>query len=148
MDFIYTINDRSGKIPIRAHLHKTGTTAYGENNERVKRHAINYLFEMIHSQRFNEIVREDNLEYALAAMWGDNGTKVVDLFGFRGVKDSWLRNPDVLSWDFRNGIFTRGAITCGDTLIMLGKEEDYRRRKNAGLETYMYGSEVTHYIVQ
>lgn len=136
MNFWLTIRDSSGKIPARAHLHRAGMGAYGNSDGERRRNAVQYLGELVHTQGFNRIVAENRLEYAIAAMWGDDGKRIADLFGFKDVKDKWPGNPDVMSWDFRDGVFTRGALTCGDTLIMLGGEERYRRT-TPDLETYM-----------
>jgi len=83
----------------------------------------------------------EQFDYLLAVMWGDKRTKVIDFFGYSDVQD-WPGNPDVSSWVLRDGVFmhkknlTRGDTTCGDSLIMLGEEERYRRTR-ANLSDYM-----------
>ena len=84
-------------------------------------------------------------DYFLAVAWGneESGQKVLDLFGFSGIRDWQTSNPDVTAWIFADGIYVSpqppNALTCGDALIMLGEEEKYRRT-TPDLETYLLGS--------
>ena len=86
--------------------------------------------------------------YVLAVMWGDKSRneKVIDFFGFSGINE-WPGNPDVSAWVMREGVYVsqerfgdiyvqNRKITCGDTLILLGREEQYRR-KTSTLEEYV-----------
>ena len=69
---------------------------------------------------------------------------MVDLFGFSDL-DSRLvpiklpGNPDVDNYVFRNGVYTpeRKTIVCGDGLIVLGAEEEYRRQETKNLAEYL-----------
>ncbi|MBI4116142.1 hypothetical protein HY449_00175 [Candidatus Pacearchaeota archaeon] len=140
MNFELLIRRNSEKIPVRAHLHRTGITAYGNTDEEIKRFAPEYLEEAIMSKEFNSLVEKHRLEYALAQMWADGNQRIIDFFGFGDLRGNWKGNPEVNSWDFRNGIFTKGAITCGDGLIMLGREEEYRRTTH-NIQTYMDSSD-------
>lgn len=80
-----------------------------------------------------------NYSYVLGAVWGDvkYGDKVIDLFGCK--LDDWSDNPDVLPYTFKNGIYRSysPSVYCGDTLILLGKEEEFRRAKKS-LEDYIF----------
>lgn len=74
----------------------------------------------------------------LGYAWGDRKTnqKVIDLFGFNDIND-WPGNPDVSAYVVRNGVLIRDElICCGDALILLGREEEHRRKKES-LEDYM-----------
>ncbi len=135
MGFIQGFGDFSEGIPTRAYLHSAGIEAYGGNSKEQFASARNYLGHAKNSVEFQEIKEQMGLEYTLAAIWAHGETRVIDFFGFGDVVNKWPGNPDVTSWDFRNGVFTRGALTCGDTLIMLGKEELYRRTTE-DLQTY------------
>jgi hypothetical protein len=75
--------------------------------------------------------------FLLAAIWGDNGAKMIDLFKYSDIR-KWPGNPDVSAFVFKNGVYIpkRREITCGDTLIMLGYEER-KRRHSENLEKYM-----------
>ncbi|HLD39217.1 MAG TPA: hypothetical protein VJB05_02815 [archaeon] len=67
-------------------------------------------------------------------LWGDNGDRVAEVFGYGHVdKKDWPSNPEIYNWVFRNGIHQpkKRQISCGDTLIVLGKEESVRRRTSS-----------------
>jgi len=67
--------------------------------------------------------------FVIGIVWGDesNGDKVMDLFGYRGLKE-WSGNPDVDLWVIRNGIYVPDiSTTCGESLVVLGKEEEFRK---------------------
>ncbi|MBU0760757.1 MAG: hypothetical protein KJ600_06900 [Nanoarchaeota archaeon] len=87
----------------------------------------------------------DNLrehDYAIAIMWGQikpgrvnarerTNYRIIEVFGFKGI-EPWPGNPNVSNWAMTNRIFTplekpTDVTTCGDTLILLGKEESIRR---------------------
>jgi len=127
MGFAFGFRDLSSNIFTRAYLHSAGINEYGANKTKQLASAMKYLGDAKNSNSFKEISEREKLEYILAALWADEETKIIDIFGFGDLTDKWSGNPDVQSWDFRNGIFTRGARTCGDTLVMLGKEEEHRR---------------------
>ena len=127
MGFIFGFRDLSSNIPTRAYLHGVGINEYGMDKTKQLASAIKYLGDAKNSNSFKEIAERERLEYILVALWADKETKIIDVFGFGDLAGEWPGNPDVQSWDFRNGIFTRGARTCGDTLVMLGKEEEHRR---------------------
>ena len=82
-------------------------------------------------------------DYLLGAIWGKKDEKIIDLFGFSDISE-WPGNPDVTSFVIKNGGYdTREdddsfveSYTCGDTLIMLGEEEKYRRTTKS-LDEYM-----------
>jgi hypothetical protein len=69
---------------------------------------------------------------------------MIDMAGLRDM-EPWPGNPDVRTWVFENGFYVpRTHInshddisdTCGDTLIMYGREEEFRRTVS-GLEEYI-----------
>src|SRR3989344_2642304 len=114
-------------VPVRAYLHRSGAELYGDGE--ADSHFMNTLAK--NSNKFKE------LNYAILVLWGDlnNQQKVIDVFGFSGI-NPWPGNPDVSTLVFRNGIYSPlEHTTCGDTLILLGKEEEYRRTTTS-LENY------------
>jgi hypothetical protein len=113
----------------RAYVHTAG---FGDVYEGIHE-AIGYLRDVMASQA-------DDLtgfDFILAAIWGyggDEPKKIIDLFGLSDMdQDKWPGNPDVSAWVLENGVYmkrteiTTGDTTCGDTLIMLGREEEHRR---------------------
>ena len=109
--------------PIRVYLHSAGQEIYEGSENKAKDHLGEVL------QMPPPGVDYSQFDYLLAAMWGDEATgeKVIDFFGFSDVQP-WLGNPDVKLWVVRNGVLAPKATTCGETLIMLGEEEKYRRK--------------------
>lgn len=78
----------------------------------------------------------EDADYMLAAIWGNENSKMIDVFKYTDVKD-WPGNPDVSAFVMQNGVYIpRKEITCGDTLIVLGIEEKYRRTTKS-LKEYM-----------
>lgn len=76
-------------------------------------------------------------DYFIGISWGEKEDKVLDLFGYSGIKENWKTNPGVRNWVIRNGTITKDSeITCGEGLILLGREEEYRL-KTGGLQEYL-----------
>lgn len=119
--------NESGEKPrgVRVYVHSSGLEdVFGQENpiERAKDYFL---------RTFQDAIRGKSFDYLIACLWGDcsNGRKVpaTNLFGFTGIND-WPGNPDVYSWAYRGVIYSLGeSPTCGDTLMLLGFEEFYRR---------------------
>lgn len=86
--------------------------------------------------------------YVIAIAWGDNGDKMVDCFGFSGIR-AWPGNPDVSTWVLKNGVYQqRTRITpkdtmCEDSIILLGREAELRRRSHS-LDSFLIS--VPHFF--
>lgn len=107
-----------------------GTTPSGyPDTSAAAFHAIN-LF----THRF---FHDTPADFLIAALYGDHGDKIAEVFGYSGT-DPWPGNPDVYSWVFRNGIYrpSERQIACADTMLVLGREEEARRR-TPDLRTYL-----------
>ncbi len=118
----FTLKD--SQPPTRAYVHQGGILdAFGHATLCVDEHAREHLLYML--GRISPAVKPD---YILATLWGNNYHKMIDFFCFSNVAN-WPGNPDVEAFVTENGIVVpkRAALTCGDTLIMLGVEEKYRR---------------------
>ena len=87
---------------------------------------------------FKELISERRMmfydfQYVLGTLFGKNAVPVADLFGFgeaNGLTDSRLYSEmRFKDWRFSPpGVDYKGEETIGDTLIMLGEEEKFRRR--------------------
>lgn len=117
----------SGLAPLRAYVHKSGSAIFkdlkplcSDGIDNVRK----YLVETLCSNR--KIMRD--ADFFLAAVWGAGKDRMIDLFKYTDTKN-WPGNPDVSAFVFENGVYQpeRKKITCGDTLIMLGAEEQFRR---------------------
>ncbi len=135
MPFVARVNSPKHSPPYRAYIHSAlGEAIYapkGSGIELVAMNACNYLTKVLAAH--GDVLRE--VDYVLAALWGydsDRGPhRVADLFCFSDVGS----NPDSRVMIVDNGAIVPAwhprAMTCGDTLILIGAEERYRRR--AGL---------------
>ncbi len=118
--------------PVRAYIHEGGLVdAFTSSQEEteVKTYLIDSLF------KNSELLK--NGIYLLAAIWGENGAKMIDLFKYSDIK-SWPGNPTVGAFVIKNGLYIpeKRDITCGDTLVVLGSEERCRR-KTRSLNEYI-----------
>jgi len=124
--------NRELSIKGRAYIHNCGLCeVYSDIYE-----AANYFARIVDDKHFP--IRFD---YLIATIWAKSSTKeqIVDCFGYH--VDQWPGNPDVTAWSINNGIYTHAdralkELTCGDTLIVLGEEEQYRRTTKS-LEDYL-----------
>ncbi|MBU0466364.1 MAG: hypothetical protein KKF39_01665 [Nanoarchaeota archaeon] len=134
--FVARINMMEETPPVRAYVHRAGF------NEIFGGDAMNaaLYFHDSYTKYLGDNLKEH--DYAIAVMWGQTGQgkinarektnyRIIDVFGFKGI-EPWPGNPDVSNWVMTNGIFTplekpTDITTCGDTLILLGKEESTRR---------------------
>jgi len=115
--------------PGRIYLHEYGNHLYGLDKETS-------LFSMF-KQGIEDSFDDPSLrfDYLVGVAWGNPDTreKMIDCFGFTFGSD-WPGNPDISNWTIKNGCYVRdyvlhsGNMTCGDGLIILGKEEEYRRK--------------------
>lgn len=91
--------------------------------------AIRYGLRAVKDNRKRKELRDT--DYFIGVVWGDteNNQKVCDLFAYSDLDPgNWPGNPDVSAWVIRDGVFQReNPITCGDTLLVLGIEEEWRR---------------------
>jgi hypothetical protein len=112
--------------PIRAYLHNAGLddAFKSRRNKPAEFEADRHLLRTLTD---NMVILND-ASYLIAAIWGDSGARMIDLFRYAGI-NKWPGNPDVAAFVFRNGVYVpkRREITCGDTLVVLGREEEYRR---------------------
>lgn len=136
MDIVARINLPHKRPPARVYVYGLGLNECFSGNDSITE-ALGY-FDNVHRMAQTKIPFVDEIEYFISCVWGNIKTdeKIVDLFGFHDIKE-WPGNPTVSAWTVRNGVFVRNSeITCGDTLIILGKEESYRRYRS-NLEEFL-----------
>ena len=137
MAFIARFNIPERTPPVKVYFHIGGTIAYS-GHLSVLDHAKICLQKVLDK----DPLRINGYAYLIAMMWGRSkdviSEKMIDLFGFGGVNNkTWPGNPDVYSWVVSNGVYvSEENITCGDSLIVLGKEEEHRR-KTRSLEEFI-----------
>lgn len=126
--FIFSDNEN----PIgRAYVHRAGLDDVFGSKEKVMKY-FNQQYDVYLKEKFRDY------DFSIAVLWGFLGSsktkhKMIDVFGFHGLNRNWPGNPDVSNFVMDNGIFrplekTTDVTTCGDTIMLLGKEEEYRRR--------------------
>ena len=124
------------RAPIRAYLHRSAKNNLEGTNylKEMKEHLMETL-----SKNHGTI---ENADFYLAAIWSIEKDKMIDLFKYTqtGHPDNWPKNPDVNMFVFKNGVYQQNEkLTMrGDTLIMLGAEEHFRRNTK-GLTEYIEG---------
>ena len=116
--------------PVKAYLHNSGLAeAFPvKEGDYVELEAKGHLVETIDKLDVSKYF------WILAAIWGKGGAKMMDLFGYHGIKE-WPGNPCIDSFATANGILVprettsldEKEITCGDGSIVIGREEQYRR---------------------
>jgi len=132
MAFVARLNMPDGRPPVRAYLHEAGLmSAYGTNYEPL-REAEEYLKQVLIKYK-HDFRKHD---FLLAAIWGSEKVQLIDFFGFSGINENWKANPDVKMWVIKNGLYLPEASTYGDSIIVFGREEAFRRTTN-NLSDYM-----------
>lgn len=133
MAFVARINHP--ELRMRWYLHATGSNLYGATLIDVANEADRYVREK--SVHF-DFLHHVSFSYFLGMLWGleSRNERIFELYGYRDLRftntQTWQEsNPDVVPWVFVNGVYTAptppSALTCGDGMIMLGREEEYRR---------------------
>ena len=132
MGFKARINMPDLFVPARVYVHEAGFEDVFLDvdgaEERFRQHHADYEDMMKHLH---------GVEYAIVALWGNGDTSIIEYFGFADV-DPWPGNPDVSSFVLKNGVYDkdRELIGCGDTMMILGAEEEFRRTTTS-LDDYM-----------
>ncbi|MCH7568032.1 MAG: hypothetical protein IIA87_01290 [Nanoarchaeota archaeon] len=146
--FVMRANLPEMPIPCRVYVHQAGVDDVFGGPEKALSYTEN-LVRIISEEHIEvqDLLDQDTFDYLIAVTWGDIraprgiNQRVIDFFGFSGT-EIWPSNPDVTAWVYREGLFmlrediATGDTTCGDTLIMLGREEEHRRT-TPSLEHYM-----------
>ena len=84
-----------------------------------------------------------NPRYGIIILWANpsTGIKTIDAFIYGGL-NNWQGNPEIAHRVFTDGKpvtnSTSNLITCGDGIMLLGIEEEFRR-KTRDIEEYMHG---------
>ena len=126
MVFLRVYNLTSLIPPGRLYDHAGGSEVFSNGENSVS-----------YTSRQESWLAEENLDYFIAISWGENGQKVLDIFGYLGLRDNWKANPEVQNWVVKDGILVqKKEITCGESLVLLGREEEHRL-KTEGLEEYL-----------
>ena len=127
--------------PGRLYLHKAGLNLYGINPITAGKEDFKRARELLAGQG-------KNYPWVIGILWGDQEERVTDFFMYSGIdSDSdWGKNPEMSYAQFRSGVYVEKPeiITCGDGLIILGKEEEHRR-KSIGIRDYLQISPLFHY---
>lgn len=142
MDLLGRINVPTREIPVRAYIHSDGNTVYAGRQlglfgpgEEPLGEAREHLLEALDCKTI-----PTELQYILAIMWGKNKDRMIDCFGFFNLPtepEAWPGNPTVIGWGLINKTYSDRCTACGDGLIILGEEEQYRRSCDS-LETFLH----------
>jgi hypothetical protein len=112
--------------PVRAYFHHGGfDQAYGA--EDGIRNAVAHLRTALDANI--DLLGEK--QFLLAAIWGNDGRKTIDVLALTHREgEGWQDNPEVSAYVLEEGFYqpARRDITCGDGLMIFGREEEYRRK--------------------
>lgn len=119
--FIKCVSFNGLPFPNRIYLHKAGS-------ELVQPEKALYVARQNLIQYYYSNEREKNSpEWVISMVWSSLTTGLVlDVFEYRDAVAKWPGNPDVSAFNIGK-IDTTRANSCGDSLIMLGVEEKFRR---------------------
>jgi len=130
----------SPKLSMRAYVHQAGLENFdGTSSLENATNAIGHLNELMQKPETittldfaGAKVGADEIEYLIAGVWHSGISPVIDFFKF-SHEGEWPGNPQWFSYVFRNGVCqANDSSGCGDDLILLSREEEYRRQtKNA-----------------
>src|SRR3989338_4984322 len=118
----------------RFYLHTQGISVYGSDPIRAARDEFTRARQFLAGH-------QKHYSWVLGILWGEKHEPIIDLFVYTLLslsEEGWKLNPQVAYAQFRSGKFIENprGLTCGDGLIVLGKEEEHRRRFN-NLEQYL-----------
>ena len=119
--------------PGRLYVHQAGHQLFLGLCEDNYVPAVNYVLEIL-GEKIDLFKPAD---FVLPILWGDANTPVAEIFGYGDMRE-WPGNPTVYNWVFRNGVHMpeERQISCGDTIVLLGIEENHRRNSR-NLEEYI-----------
>ena len=144
MPFIARISVPDWRIPVRAYLHESGIEVYEfhkPNNTEGERAflAAAYLGENVlgHVACPSDGELFQPAKYLLVALFGKEDKRMAEVFGYGDFED-WPGNPTKYRWTFRDNVYMpeEQEDGCGDTDIVLGEEEKWRRTQD-DLTTFM-----------
>ena len=135
----------------RAYVHEYGLDSFKYEKDKAIKGAENHLLD-VYNNLDSRIIgnKEKKLSFIIAILWGNNGERMIDFFGYEFVyPEQWPGNPEKYSWITRNGILVPETkdqsshpyvkqIGCEDGSIILGKEAEYRRTTNSLFEYAHY----------
>lgn len=133
--------------PAKVYLHTVGINeAWGEM--AISQNAPDYFLKVLNDYSFlNDYPSPfSRFGFLIAGLWGRKNTsggieRVVDIFGFEKISpDKWPGNPEVSILLYAAGELSvpQKEHTCGDTLIMLGREEAFRRTTKSLKEYFTF----------
>lgn len=129
MPFLTRTRQTIDAKPVIIYMHETGYgDAFGHGDTGIA--AGSAHVEGIFRKHRDMLTSAD---YVLAALWGDSGAKVAELWGYGDLKE-WNKNPTAYPpWVFRGGLYIKEpeSVGCGDMTIAFGREEEFRRASSS-----------------
>lgn len=128
------LKDKRGEIPLtKGYVHDAGVDKMFSHPVIARNYLITELSNLFLSHILPEGINLREADYIIGITWGDIKKKerVVDFFSYSDIKE-WPGNPTVYNFVLRNSrvCSTSKDITCGDGLILLGMEEELRRKNS------------------
>jgi len=123
--------------PGRLYLQRTSDVFNGSTSSPIKNAAL-YAQDVL--TRRSSTMRD--FVYFIGILWGKERVKALDLFGYKDIDpkstgEPWQRsNPDIGLWVIKNGVWVSEGGSCEDSVIILGREGEHRR-KTSGLAEFI-----------
>src|SRR3989344_7630660 len=123
---------RENSPPARIHVSEMGYfDVFGRNENQM----LSYIEPTL--KRNSHLFRKSSM--LIGMLWADPKTlaKTLDIFGL-SKEENWQDNPGVYSWVIHNNEhFPNDPISCGEGIIRLGKELEYRKTTK-NIEDYLF----------
>jgi len=123
---------RENSPPVRIHVSEMGySDVFGGNEDQMKRYTSQVF------SKHNHLFRKSNV--LIGMLWADPITlaKTLDIFGL-SKEEKWEDNLGIYSWVIHNNEhFPKDPISCGEGIIRLGKELEYRKTTK-NIEDYLF----------
>lgn len=142
-DFIGMIN--WPEQAVRAYVHSAGSNYWlaHDNTKEIVARAQAHLANTLGEPRARAImafegaqVGAEDKQILIGLIWNQQRMPIIDFFRFDFDK-TWPGNPEIFAYTFKHGVYDPNlAIGCGDGLIILAAEEQYRRA-TANLEEFL-----------
>jgi len=113
----------------RFYLHASGLEAFGHDPTACAELEFNKVLDHYRSS-------QPLFPWVIGILWGKRGEVFTNFFGYRNDLQSWPGDPHVESALHAGSTVLGPAKHTGDDLVVLGREEEHRRRCRS-LEHYL-----------
>ena len=127
MVFIAQENTRIKELPVRTYIAESWKKAF-PGNELYSSKKLASEYQKSSLGPLVDLATREELSFFITGIWAnESGSKNIDVFGYSFDKN-WPGNPVIANWTIEDGGWRKNFIVeCGDSTILRGEEEKYRR---------------------